>query len=221
MDGSGYQNGYPYQDANEVHWISKFDLTHNLSVAGVYQIPVGKGRTFLSTAPKIVDYALGGWMLGWNFSAQSGTPVGLSTGVSYLCPLRPPQGTSVAHWLNPALTNPECWKTAPPIGGTGYTYDTTPSNTTAVRAYTVPDLDLSLQKTFKITERFSFALRGEAFNSLNSVLLGGPDNNPGDGPPSLVQNNTTNRYYWSGFGVVTPAQQNSPRNLRVSGRITF
>jgi len=221
MDGSGYQNGYPYQDANEVHWISKFDLTHNLSVAGVYQIPVGKGRTFLSTAPKIVDYAAGGWMLGWNFSAQSGTPVGLDSGVTYLCPLRSPQGTSVAHWLNPALANSDCWRPAPPIGGTGYTYNTTPSNTTAVRSYTVPDLDLSLQKTFKITERFSFALRGEAFNSLNSVLLGGPDNNPGDGPPSLVQNGTTNRYYWSGFGVVTPAQQNNPRNLRVSGRITF
>ncbi|HTW59001.1 MAG TPA: TonB-dependent receptor [Terriglobales bacterium] len=221
MDGSGYQNGYPYQDANEVHWISKFDLTHNLSVAGVYEIPVGKGRSFLSTAPKFVDYALGGWMLGWNFSAQSGTPVGLDTGVSYLCPLRSPQGTSVAHWLNPALASSDCWKPAPPIGGTGYTYNTTPSNTTAVRAYTVPDLDLSLQKTFKITERFSFALRGEAFNSLNSVLLGGPDNNPGDGPPSPVLNGITNRSYWAGFGVVTPAQQNNPRNLRVSGRFIF
>jgi hypothetical protein len=222
MDGSGYQNGYPYQDANEVHWISQNDLTHNLSIAGVYEIPVGKGRSFLSNAPRALDYAFGGWMLGWNFSATSGTPVSLNTGISYLCPLRPSNGTSVAHWLNPEIAeNSDCWRTAPPIGGTTYTYNTTPSNTNVVRTYTVPDLDLSLQKSFKITERVSFSLRGEAFNSLNSVLLGGPDNNPGDGPPSLVQNATTNRYYWSGFGVVTPAQQNNPRNLRVSGRITF
>lgn len=221
MDGSGYQNGYPYQDANEVHWISQFDRTHTLAVAGVYELPVGKGRTFLAATPKVVDYALGGWSLGWNFSAESGTPVSLNTSVNYLCPLAPPQGTSVAHWLNPALANSSCWSPAPPIGGTGYTYTSTPSNSTAVRTYTVPNLDLSLQKSFKITERFSFSLRGEAFNSLNSVLLGGPDNSPGDGPPSLVQNLATKRSYWSGFGVVTPAQQNSPRNLRVSGRITF
>jgi len=182
---------------------------------------VGRGRSFLATAPKPIDYVLGGWMLGWNFSATSGTPVGLNTGVNYLCPLRPPQGTSVGHWLNPELANSNCWSPAPPIGGTGFTYTSTPSNTTAVRTYTVPNLDLSLQKSFKITERVSFSLRGEAFNSLNSVLLGGPDNNPGDGAPSLVYNDLTKRSYWSGFGVVTPAQQNDPRNLRVSGRITF
>lgn len=229
MDGSGYQNGYPYQDANEVHWISQFDETHSLSIAGVYEIPVGKGRSFLSNAPKPIDYVLGGWMLGWNFSAASGTPVGLNTGINYNLPIAPPQGKSVAHWLNPALAQPgceisptvACWGPAPPIGGTGYSYRTTPTNSTLVRDYTVPDLDLSLQKSFKITERFSFSLRGEAFNSLNSVLLGGPDNNPGDGLPTPVTNGITNRTYWSGFGVVTPVQQNSPRNLRVSGRITF
>lgn len=221
MDGSGYQNGYPYQDANEVHYISQFDETHVLAVTGVYELPVGRGRTFLSGLPKTFDYALGGWMLGWNFGAHSGTPVSLNQGFSYLCPLRPSNGTSVGHWLNPELANSDCYRSAPPIGGTGFTYVTTPGYSTAVRTYTVPDLDLSLQKSFKITERISFSLRGEAFNSLNSVLLGGPDNTPTDGAPSLVYNQATNRSYWSGFGVVTPVQYNNPRNLRVSGRITF
>jgi hypothetical protein len=98
---------------------------------------------------------------------------------------------------------------------------TTASNSTAVRTYTVPNLDLSLQKTFKITERVSFSLRGEAFNSLNSVLLGGPDTTPTDGAASPVCNQTTKHCYWSGFGAVGPNQDNNPRNLRVSGRITF
>jgi hypothetical protein len=221
MDGSGYQNGYPYQDANEVHYISGFDRTHVLAVTGVYELPVGKGRSFLSGAPRTVDYVIGGWMLGWNFGAQSGSPLGLSQGFNYLCPLASPNGTSVKQWLNPNLTNSNCFSSAPSIGGTGYTYVTTPSYTNAVRLYTVPNLDLSLQKNFKITERFSFSLRGEAFNSLNSVLLGGPDTIPTDGAAAPVCNQTAKHCYWSGFGAVGPNQDNTPRNLRVSGRFTF
>jgi hypothetical protein len=221
MDGSGYQNGYPYQDANEVHYISEFDRTHMLAVTGVYELPVGRGRTFLAAAPRPVDYVLGGWMLGWNFGAASGTPINLNQGFNYLCPLASPNGTSVRQWLNPNLTNPDCYSSAPPIGGTSYTYVTTPSWSSAVRTYTVPNLDLSLQKNFAITERVSFSLRGEAFNSLNSVLLGGPDTTPTDGAAAPVCNQTSKHCYWSGFGTVGPNQDNNPRNLRVSGRITF
>jgi hypothetical protein len=221
MDGSGYQNGYPYQDANEVHWISQFDRTHVLAITGVYDLPVGIGRSFLSTAPKAVDYAVGGWTLGWTFAAQSGTPLNVNNGFNYSCPFAPPSGTSVRGWLNPNLASPSCFSSVPHIGGSGYTYNTTPSYIAAVRNYTVPDLDLSLQKTFKVTERVSFSLRGEAFNALNSVLLGGPDNTPTDGPANLFSNTTTKRSYWTGFGTVSPNQLNFPRNLRVSGRITF
>jgi hypothetical protein len=221
MDGSGYQNGYPYQDANEVHWISKFDRTNILTVTGVYEIPVGKGRTFLSTPPRALDYALGGWTLGWTFAAQSGTPVGLNQGYNYSCGFASPNGSNVAHWLNPAIGTSSCFTGVPSIGGTSFTYNTTASTTNQVRNPTVPNLDLSLEKNFRVTERVSFTLRGEAFNSLNSVLLGGPDTNPTDGAASLFTNTTTNRSYWTGFGTVSPNQQNFPRNLRISGKITF
>jgi hypothetical protein len=221
MDGSGYENGYPYQDANELHWISLFDRTHVLAVTGVYDLPVGQGRSFLSSAPRVLDYAVGGWTLGWSFGAQSGTPVGLNQGFDYTCGFAPPHGTSVAQWLNPKIATSACFSSVPHIGGSSYTYNVTPSNTTQVRAYTVPNLDLSLQKSFKVTERVSLSLRGEAFNSLNSVLLGGPDNTPTDGPASLFYNGTTKKSYWTGFGTVGPNQQNLPRNLRVSAKVIF
>jgi hypothetical protein len=221
MDGSGYQNGYPYQDANEVHWISQFDRTHVLAITGVYDLPVGKGRALLSTAPKPVDYALGGWSLGWSFAAQSGTPLNVNNGFNYSCSFAPPGGTSVAHWLNPKIQSSSCFSSVSHIGGSGYTYNTTPGYITEVRNYTVPNLDVSLQKSFRITERVSFSFRGEAFNSLNSALLGGPDNTPTDGAAGTVYNNITKRYYWTGFGTVGPTQLNFPRNLRVSGKIIF
>ena len=221
MDGSGYQNGYPYQDANEVHWISQFDRTHVLAVTGVYDLPVGQGRSFLANAPKALDYAVGGWTLGWTFAAQSGTPLSINNGFNYTCPFTSPSGTSVKQWLNPKLTDPSCFSSVPHIGGSGFTYNTTSGFTTTVRNYTVPDLDLSLQKNFKVTEKVSISLRGEAFNALNSVLLGGPDNSPTDGAASLFYNSTTKRSYWTGFGTVGPNQLNFPRNLRVSGKIIF
>jgi hypothetical protein len=222
INGDGYQNGYPYQDANEIHWISGYDRTHVLAVTGVYDVPVGKGRSFLSAAPRVLDYALGGWSLGWVFAAQSGTPVGVDNGDdNYTCwNWASPGGTSVAHWINPAIQT-KCGVPVPHIGGTSYTYNIAPGVTTQVRNPTVPNLDLSLQKSFKVTERVSFSLRGEAFNAFNSVLLGGPDTTVTDSPANLFYNTTTKHSYWQGFGTVGPYQQNFPRNLRVSGKVIF
>jgi hypothetical protein len=225
MDGSGYQNGYPYQDANEVHWISLYDRTNVLAVTGVYDLPVGRGRDFFSSLPRPVDYAIGGWTLGWVFGAQTGQPVQLNQGFDYNCSFVSPRGTSVKQWLNPAIATSACFTSVPHIGGSSYTYNVTPFAISQVRYPSVPDLDLSLQKTFRVTERISFSLRGEAFNSLNSVLLGGStnglDNTPTDGAASVFYNTTTKKSYWTGFGTISPTQQNAPRNLRVMGKITF
>jgi hypothetical protein len=221
MDGSGYQNGYPYQDANEVHWISEFDRTNVLAMTGVYELPVGRGKSFLSAAPRALDYALGGWTLGWTFAAQSGNPVGLNQGFDYTCSFASPHGSSVEHWLNPNIGTNACYSAVPRIGGSSFTFNSTPSTTNQVRNPTVPDLDLSVEKDFRITERVKFTLRGEAFNSLNSVLFGGPDTTPTDAAASLFHNETTNKSYWTGFGTVSPNQINFARNLRVSGKITF
>jgi hypothetical protein len=220
INGDGYQNGYPFQDASQIHWISQYDRTNVFAVTGVYELPVGRGRSFLATAPRPVDYAIGGWTIGWVFAAQSGTPVSIdNSDDNYTCNnWVPSAGSSVAHWINPNELS--CGVPVPKIGGTGYTYNTSPSLITTVRNPTVPNLDLSLQKSFKVTERVSFSLRGEAFNSLNSVLLGGPNTSVSAGPPTLVQG-TAGHSYWSGFGTVSPNQQNFPRNLRVSGKIIF
>jgi Carboxypeptidase regulatory-like domain/TonB dependent receptor len=225
INGDGYQNGYPYQDANEIHWLSTYDRTHVLAITGVWAMPVGRGQQFLTNAPRLVDYAIGGWSLGWTFAAQSGTPVQIDQGFDYSCKsFAPPGGTSDGEWLNPLLdtnVSGSCATVVPHIGGTGYTYNTTPNVTTQVRNPTVPDLDLSLQKSFKLTERFSFQLRGEAFNSLNSVLKTGPDTTPTDLPASTFHNLTTGYSYYTGFGTIAPFQLNFPRNLRVEGKFSF
>jgi hypothetical protein len=85
-----------------------------------------------------------------------------------------------------------------------------------VRTPTIPNFDIALQKTTPIREKVNFILRLDAFNAFNSPLFGGPDNNPGDGAPVY-----TAGVGWTGFGTVGPTQQNFPRIMKVSGKITF
>ena len=213
IDGDGYQNGWPYQDPFEIHWIAQTDRTHIFSATSVWDLPVGKGGLLFSSPSRPVGYLINNWQLSGVFNAQSGTPVGVNTGYFYTCPgvsYRPKGGTSVGQgrWFS---GDASCWQ-----GISQWGLSNLAGRTTQVRNPTIPNLDLSLQKATPIRENVSFLLRLDAFNSLNSVLFGGPDTNPGDGPASYSPNSG-----WSGFGTVGAQQQNFPRILQVSGKITF
>lgn len=213
MNGDGYQNGWPYQDPVQIHWIAGTDRTHVLSATSVWDLPIGRGGLLLTSPSKPLGALINDWTLSGVFNIQSGTPVGLDTGYWYTCPsqsFRPSGGTSVGkgRWLNNDLS---CWQGIPSYGLMNL-----PGNTAQVRTPTVPNLDLSLQKNLDIWENLKFQLRLDAFNALNSVLFGGPDGNPGDGPATYSPTSG-----WSGFGTVGPTQQNFPRILQVSGKISF
>jgi hypothetical protein len=213
MNGDGYQNGWPYQDPFQEHWIASTDRTNVLSVTSVWDLPVGRGGLLFRNPARPVGLLINNWTLSGVFNAQSGTPVGVNTGWYYTCPgvsYRPKAGTSVGRgsWFS---GDASCWAGIPQWGLSnlfGYT--------TAVRNPTIPSLDLSLQKTTPIRENLTFQLRLDAFNAMNSVLFGGPDTNPGDGPASYSPTSG-----WSGFGTVGAQQQNFPRILQVSGKISF
>ena len=91
-----------------------------------------------------------------------------------------------------------------------------PGTTAQLRNPTIPTLNLSLQKSFEIWDNLKMEMRLDAYNALNSVLFGGPDTNPGDGPAVYSANSG-----WSGSGTVGPQQQNFPRQLEVSGKVFF
>jgi hypothetical protein len=213
INGDGYENGWPYQDPFQEHWIAGTDRTHVLSVTGVYDLPIGRDGLLLANTPRAVSAVISHWTLSEVFNAQSGFPVGLNTGWWYECPsqsFRAPGGTSVGagRWLNASAN---CWQGIPTYGLMNL-----PGNTTQVRDPTIPSLDLSLAKNTPLWENTTLQLRLDAFNALNSVLFGGPDNNPGDGPANFSPNGG-----WSGFGTVGPTQQNFPRILQLSGKVSF
>jgi hypothetical protein len=68
-----------------------------------------------------------------------------------------------------------------------------------------PTYDFSVFKTFPITETLRLQFRAESFNLTNTPWFGNPNTTLGG----------------SSFGVVSPSQQNDPRNIQLVLRLTF
>ena len=87
-----------------------------------------------------------------------------------------------------------------------FTLITTPDpEWSSVRARVPAEFNLSLFKSFLIREGFRAEFRTEAFNAFNSPRFNGP----------------TNSATSSQFGIVTLAQQNAPRSIQLSLRLSF
>jgi hypothetical protein len=54
--------------------LSAYDVKNNFSSTGIWDIPVGRGRRFLSGAPSVVNTFLGGWTMSGVFRMPGGTP---------------------------------------------------------------------------------------------------------------------------------------------------
>jgi hypothetical protein len=57
------------------HKLGGEDRPFHLSIAPIWQIPVGRKQKFGSQMPKVADFVVGGWQLSGQFNIQSGVPV--------------------------------------------------------------------------------------------------------------------------------------------------
>ncbi|MBI3645301.1 MAG: TonB-dependent receptor [Acidobacteriales bacterium] len=163
------QDGRYYDDraiyAQQYTYIDSPASRHRLSLAGSWEIPVGKGRAYMNQAPRLLDALVGGWeltpLLTWRsgrFMQFGGLVVNGDPHVS-----NPgPNGwfnTSVFSQL-PAYTprsNPWLY---PGVTGPGQLV-----------------VNASLVKAFHITEGYRFELRMDTFNALNNITWGDPSTN--------------------------------------------
>jgi hypothetical protein len=195
-----------FQDANilnnwnlsegPVHELVSYDKPQNLSFSGVWDLPFGKGRHFFAGANRAVDGAIGGWTVNWIYRYNSGNPVAGVDAVNTCGNFLTDQQT-LDHWFN---NNKSCYK-----GRASYTFRTAPDRYPWLRQMDNMTVNLAAAKTFRVTERYRFNLRAEAFNLLNHPLYGAPD--------------TT--YTDARFGMLPIGQQNFPRLIQVSGKISF
>ena len=180
-----------------VHELVSYDKPQNLSFSGVWDVPIGKGRHFYEAPNKVMDKVVSGWTINWIYRYNSGIPVNGVNALSYCSSILTDNQTH-DHWLNND-------KTCGYRGLPSYTLRTVPDRYAWLRQMDNTTVNVAAAKTFALTERWKFNLRGEAFNVLNHPLYGAPD--------------TT--YTDARFGMLPVGQQNFPRLIQVSGKILF
>ncbi len=179
-----------------VHELVSYDKPQNISWNGVWDIPIGKGRHFFNKPNKVVDQVISGWTINWIYRYNSGNPVN-GMDVVFSCSTYLTDNQTHDHWFNNDKT---CYKSR-----ASFTLRTAPDRYSWLRQMDNLTVNLSGAKTFAITERWKFNLRAEAFNLLNHPLYGAPD--------------TT--YTNARFGMLPVGQQNFPRLIQISGKLSF
>jgi hypothetical protein len=158
---------------------------HNqLVIAQTWDIPFGRGRKWGHDVNMFVDLALGGWTVTGITTYYSGRPFTPSIGTYPASAIRPNSGPAD----RPDMGSKDPFDGAPGgrngffVGGLGGAF-LIPSNNTfgnyprnGMFGPLFINQDISLVKSFQITERFRFSLRGEAFNAFNHTNLGDPTN---------------------------------------------
>jgi Carboxypeptidase regulatory-like domain/TonB dependent receptor len=179
---------------------STLDQTHRMIINAVYSFPFFRGQTGFA------GHLLGGWQMSIIGSFYSGSPLGVTSSVNGTFSQGGGQrpnwngqspalsSPSPAQWINPAVFS------TPPA----YTFGNAPRTFNSLRSDKTHNIDLSLQKDFRIREELRLQFRAEAFNLTNTPVFAPPDASYGS--PT--------------FGVVS-SQANQPRVVQLALKLLF
>jgi len=200
---AGYRNYYCRTCDRSV---SIYNQPHRLVGNFTYELPFGKGKKFGSNWNKPMDLLLGQWQVNGIATIGSGLPLQFTviqnTSYSFGGGQRPNStgvaanidNRSIDRWFDTAqFTNPAPYT----FGNLGRVHPT-------LRGDRLENLDCSIFKNFRFTERLNLQFRGEAFNSMNHPLFGAPNTQVG----SLT------------FGQIT-SQANAPRQIQFGLKLLF
>lgn len=159
--------------------LSSFDFRQNLTNSLMYELPIGKGRKFLSGAGRVTDFLVGGWQVGSIVTLISGFPV------SPVCGSGAVQNGDGACYpdnlgRNPNLArgsqDPRAWFDTSVfvnrLPNSGFRFGNAGRNT--IIGPGVINWDFSALKTLRISERHNLELRWEVFNLPNHPLWDAP-----------------------------------------------
>jgi hypothetical protein len=217
-----YLNGWPWQDAHPLNERIAYDRPNTLAISWAWDLPWGEGARYVLPHPnRWLGELVSDWRLSGVFTMESGEPEGLPGGRWFTSShsFAPDGGQNPAQWIYNCNGQPSsCWESIPSRG-----QGNLPDRIGYIRQPSTPNLDLSLQKDFPITESKKLALRADAFNATNSVLFGGPDLNPNDCISGQAGCKTAFLAHgWAqGFGTIAPFQDNFPRIVQLSLKLFF
>ncbi len=182
-------------------------------LSALWELPLGKGRK-LNIENKFANAIVGGWQINTITTIVAGAPTvirGASNGLAdrpdWVGSLELPSGFTDT---NPAA-GVQWFNTAAFLNPALYTFGNTPNTISQFRNPGAFILDLSVFKTFTITEKLRLQFRGEAFNAPNHVNLGIPNTSFSPNAAGVNQS--------SSFGRITSARD--PRQLQLGLKLIY
>jgi hypothetical protein len=195
-----------------------WDRTHNFVFSLVAELPIGKGRAYMSDMSPLMEGFVGGWQFNTNTTIQSGLPFNVTyrdagqdrdTGPNRPDLIGDPEGPKTRdQWFN-----------STPIGASGSAFGRPARGTfgnlerNALRGPGYWRTDASLFKHIPLGEGRDVELRVEVVNLFNHVNLGNPN-----GEIGVPGNNNTDagRITSTAFGNADPQ-----RNFQFAAKIRF
>jgi hypothetical protein len=199
---------------------SDFDITHAVSATGIWDIPVGRGRTFGSTTPGWLNQIIGGWQLSGIDSWHSGFAF---TSVANAFPVSFANNAPAIFNGNRAAIATHI-HTDPATGAVQLFAD----QAKAMAAFRGPlglesgqrnnlrgpgfsNVDLGLAKHFPVKEKFVIEFRADAFNVFNHTNFNLPGTSGNRGTADITNP--------SQFGVITSTADS--RQVQFALRLDF
>ncbi len=188
--------------------ISAHDLPQSFVNALVYELPVGKGKKFLTDMHPVANAVLGGWQVSTIIRFSSGLPLGFTAPNTLGAYGFQTQRPNVADLKTAAVANPTPDKwfeqsafVAPGTFEIGNMTRWAPN----IRFGPTNHADLAILKNFRFAERFKAQFRAEMFNMTNTPQFGRANTTVGN----------------PDFGKVSGTTNVGPRNIQMGLRIQF
>ena len=183
---------------------SDFNRTQLFVLSGTYQLPFGKGKTFLSNANGFVKAIAGNWNVGGVLTFNTGQPFSISAGGDIANVGGGSQRAEVvgSPYSGYQQSRLEWFNTAAFALPATYTFGNEGRNN--LTGPPTNNVDFITFKDFPIKERLTLQLRGEFFNVFNHTNFGVPDNNVQD----------------AAFGQITTTST-APREIQFALKLLF
>jgi hypothetical protein len=211
---SGESSNSPIQNARDIaaqRGNSTFDVRHKFTAGAMVDMPFGRGRQLLASAPGALDAVIGNWQVNSIITLQTGLPFTpimqtnqLNIGGGTQFPDRigsgklPAGQRSIEKWFDPtAFVSPGQYR----FGNSGRNILYGPGT---------KQVDLSLFKEFVFSESRRLQFRAEAFNAFNTPQFNNPNASIG----------------FSGVARITSAGnptvfQRTPRQIQLALKLYF
>jgi hypothetical protein len=212
-----FSNGFPQEmDHLKAEWsVSANDATNRAVVAGMFQLPVGRGSLIGANMNRILDGVVGGWQLTTLLTFQSGQPLDIHMGNPRLADgNQRPDITCSTYRLTTGISIHRAGEHGVPYLNSNCFADpgdqqpgNAPRYINQLRADGIHQADVSLEKIYNFGgEKGQFEVHADCFNCTNTERFSLPDTG----------------YEDSTFGIISSTAGGFlPRNMQLGARYQF